>query len=61
MLKRILSTLLLLSFLSACVPATPTVVPAQTATPAPEARAVSTNWWNEAVFYEIFVRSYYDT
>ena len=65
MLKRILSTLLILSFLSACVPATPTVVsspteiPTQTATPAIETEPA--NWWNEAVFYEIFVRSYYDT
>ena len=67
MLKRILSTLLLLSFLSACAPAAPTVVssptesPSQTATPAIETRAAPANWWNEAVFYEIFVRSYYDT
>lgn len=65
MLKRILSTLLLLSFLSACAPAAPTVVssptesPSQTATPAIE--TAPANWWNEAVFYEIFVRSYYDT
>ncbi len=68
MFKRIFSTLLLLSFLSACVRATPTVAPAQTTTPAPEARGASTpeqsaheNWWRDAVFYEIFVRSYYDT
>lgn len=53
MLKRILSTLLLLSFLSACVPAAPTIAPAP--------QAESANWWNKAVFYEIFVRSYYDT
>ncbi len=59
MLKRILSTLLLFSFLSSCAPTPPTVAPAQTATPAPEAE--SANWWNEAVFYEIFVRSFYDT
>jgi alpha-amylase len=65
MLKRILCSLLLLSFLSACVPSTPTVVSSptetltQTATPAIETEPA--NWWNEAVFYEIFVRSYYDT
>ena len=66
MLKRILSTLLLLSFLSACVPATPTVAPAQTTVPTPKAEStpeqtVSANWWNEAVFYEIFVRSFNDS
>lgn len=49
MIKRILATLLLLSFLSACVRATPTVAP----TPK--------GWWRDSVFYEIFVRSYYDT
>ncbi len=59
MLKRILSTLLLLSFLSSCAQTPPTVAPAQTATPALEAEPA--NWWNEAVFYEIFVRSFYDT
>ena len=59
MLKRILSTLLLLSFLSSCAETPPTVVPAQTAAPASETE--SANWWNEAVFYEIFVRSFYDT
>jgi glycosidase len=59
MIKRIISTLLLFSFLSACAQATPTVVPTQTATPAPE--TVSANWWNEAVFYEIFVRSFNDS
>jgi alpha-amylase len=53
MFKLILSTLLLLSLLSACAPAAPTVAPA------PETG--SANWWNEAVFYEIFVRSFYDT
>ncbi|MCX6056842.1 MAG: alpha-amylase family glycosyl hydrolase [Chloroflexi bacterium] len=53
MLKRILSTLLLFSFLSACVPTAPTVAAVPKSAPA--------NWWNKAVFYEIFVRSFYDT
>ncbi len=53
MLKRILSTLLLFSFLSACVPTAPTVAPAS--------ETASANWWNKAVFYEIFIRSFYDT
>lgn len=59
MIKRIISTLLLLSFLSACAQTTPTPAPAQAASPTPEAE--SANWWNEAVFYEIFVRSFYDS
>ncbi len=57
--RRIFTTLLLLFFLSACVPAAPTIVPASTATPLPE--PAPAKWWNDAVFYEIFVRSYYDT
>jgi glycosidase len=64
MLKRILSTLLFLSFLSACVPATPEPAPTPTAsevsTPEQQQPAPK-NWWQTAVFYEIFVRSYYDT
>jgi alpha-amylase len=55
MIKRIFSTLLLLSFLSACVPAAPAVVPA------PIAESTPKGWWRDSVFYEIFVRSYYDT
>ncbi len=52
------------------VPATSTAVPsatpgptatkASTSTPNPEAVA-SQNWWNKTVFYEIFVRSFYDS
>ncbi len=57
--KRIFSTLLLFILLTGCVRATTQPVPVkeETATPA----AVSKNWWQEAVFYEIFVRSFYDT
>jgi alpha-amylase len=55
MIKRILSTLLLLSFLSACVPAAPTVVPT------PKAESTPKGWWRDSVFYEIFVRSFYDS
>ncbi len=66
MLKRILCTLLVLSFLSACVPAAPAVSPVQTTVPTPKVESTpeqtaSTNWWRDAVFYEIFVRSFYDT
>jgi glycosidase len=60
--KRMLCTLLLLSFLSACAPAAPIADPVQTETPAPAAATESTGaWWQDAVFYEIFVRSFYDT
>ena len=59
-LKRILSTLLLLSFLSACVRAAPEPAPTPGAESTPE-QTVQEDWWRDAVFYEIFVRSYYDT
>jgi hypothetical protein len=39
--------------------------PEQTATPSPQPTqtsiAVRTPWWEHAVFYEIFVRSFYDS
>jgi alpha-amylase len=58
---RLISTTLILLLLAACIaPITselPTAIPAPTATAAPIGEA----WWNEAVFYEIFVRSFYDS
>lgn len=45
--------------LTACVASPPTDAPIQPASPTPEQK--STEWWHEAVFYEIFVRSFYDT
>ena len=60
MLKRILSTLLLLSFLSSCVRAAPEPAPTPQTESTPEQTAPK-DWWRDAVFYEIFVRSYYDT
>lgn len=66
MKKTLLLRILLASLvLAACVPATPpapeptpapTEVPAPTATPEP-----SGPWWQETVFYEIFVRSFKDS
>ncbi|MFZ5922198.1 MAG: alpha-amylase family glycosyl hydrolase [Chloroflexota bacterium] len=53
---------LTIAILTACTPATPTpapptaVPPTLTPTPAP-----SGPWWNDTVFYEIFVRSFYDS
>lgn len=59
MMKRIIFALLLFILVSACTQTTSTVAPVQTASPPPEEDA--TNWWSEAVFYEIFVRSFYDS
>src|SRR5688572_14316724 len=59
MLKGLFSTLLLFSFLSACTRATPSPAALQEASPTPQAD--SADWWQDAVFYEIFVRSFYDT
>lgn len=63
--KKILLTLLLIIFLSACVPAAPTIdSPKQaeiTLTPPTVPVTEATDWWKEAVFYEIFVRSFYDS
>jgi len=54
--KRLFLTLLLLSFLSSCAS------PALVVDPTPQAPAPSKlDWWRTAVFYEIFVRSFYDT
>ena len=62
MTKRLFITFLLLTVLCACVPTTPLPVTAQPATPAPTVVTVEPRyWWREAVFYEIFVRSFYDT
>ncbi|MBC7877000.1 MAG: alpha-amylase [Anaerolineales bacterium] len=47
-------------FLSACVPATSEPVPTPKTESTPE-QSDPQQWWRDAVFYEIFVRSYYDT
>lgn len=54
----------MLALLSACIPTTthPTLPPAQpTALPQPTATPQPRSWWQDAVFYEIFVRSFYDS
>ncbi|GAB4402124.1 MAG: alpha-amylase family glycosyl hydrolase [Anaerolineales bacterium] len=56
MLKRFFFTLLLLSALSSCASPAPGV---DSTTPA--AAPSELDWWRTAVFYEIFVRSFYDT
>lgn len=59
MTKRIFLFLLLVLLLSSCASPAPTTAPEQTASPDPKTE--SATWWNEAVFYEIFVRSFYDS
>ena len=54
--KRLLSTLLLFVFLAACASPAPVV----DSTP-PTTTSAELDWWRTAVFYEIFVRSFYDT
>ncbi len=49
MRKSILLLLVLASFLTSCLPAVSTEV------------ATESPWWSDAVFYEIFVRSFYDS
>ena len=65
-MKKLFALILLVSFLIACTPTSqptlrtpPQLDPTQTATLAPPAE--STQWWNEAVFYEVFVRSFKDS
>lgn len=55
MTKRIILSLLLLLLISSCVPSTPTTAP----TPQPE--STPEIWWSNAIFYEIFVRSFNDS
>lgn len=64
----LLSSALLLALLAACsaamqTPAPPTALPA-TATPTPPPFPQGSEgypWWNDSVYYEIFVRSFYDS
>src|SRR5215207_9857683 len=61
---KLLSSMLLIFILAACVPATPPPATATTEPPATAAPVEGTEgfpWWNETVFYEIFVRSFRDS
>ena len=64
--KKLIPTLLLIAVLAGCVTSTapsatpiPTVAP--TVTPDPYAGTNGFRWWNDTVFYEIFVRSFRDS
>ena len=55
MTKRIFLSLLLFLLIPSCVPAAPTV------DSTPQAESTPQQWWDSAVFYEIFVRSFNDS
>lgn len=55
MSKRIFLSLLLFLLVPSCAPATPII------DSAPQAESTPENWWGNAVFYEIFVRSFNDS
>ena len=60
-MKRFLPGLLTIAiFLSACVRSTPAPAP-EVSTPSLTPTAESTTWWSDDVFYEIFIRSFYDS
>lgn len=65
-MKKFVVFVLLTSLLFGCVPSTQTSPqstlqpdPSQTAEPTPETESAA--WWNDAIFYEIFVRSFNDS
>ncbi len=60
-MRKVLLAWILLSLLTACssVPwASPTPTPTATPTPPPYTQS---GWWRDATFYEVFVRSFYDS
>lgn len=64
-MRKLLTLLLCASLLLGCVPATPTPPPTPTTEyaqiPTPPIETESAEWWRDAVFYEIFVRSFNDS
>ena len=63
--SRVFVLLLAVWLLAACQPVTPTEPPAPTAPPTPAPPTATPvpagPWWNDAVFYEVFVRSFQDS
>lgn len=60
MFKKLLPTFLFIIFLTSCASPT-TSLPVPTPSPSPTPEIESPDWWRTAVFYEIFVRSFYDS
>ncbi len=62
-MKTIFNLLFLIVLLAGCATPTSTITPAPPPTPsqAPTTAPVALPWWKSAVFYEIFVRSFYDS
>ncbi|HWR65613.1 MAG TPA: alpha-amylase family glycosyl hydrolase [Bellilinea sp.] len=62
-MKMLISVLILGMLLTGCAPQTPTAtaLPQPTAEPTATSVPVEVPWWKTAVFYEIFVRSFYDS
>jgi len=59
---KFFSILLLIAIISGCTTITPTATPIPEPTPTPVAPGTEGfPWWNDAVFYEIFVRSFRDS
>src|SRR5574342_674378 len=64
-ISNLIPILVFISVLSGCAAPTPTVTLAptleSTAAPSPNEGREEFHWWNDTVFYEIFVRSFYDS
>ncbi len=60
-MKRILALLLLTSIITACQPTPAPQTPTQPVEAAPATLSTPEAWWRDAVFYEVFVRSFNDS
>ncbi|MCL5611647.1 MAG: alpha-amylase family glycosyl hydrolase [Chloroflexi bacterium] len=60
-MKRILALLLLTSIITACRPTPAPQTPTQPVEASPAASSKPEAWWRDAVFYEVFVRSFNDS
>ena len=61
-MKKHLIIFILIALLSACTPSRPESAPVTPTSPPTTIEPLPENdWWQDAVFYEIFVRSFYDT
>jgi alpha-amylase len=68
-MRRFVWLFVLVLLLAACAPASPTptatvpplATPQPTTAPEPTSASTPAAWWQDAVFYEVFVRSFYDS